>query len=309
MKSHAAVPIKNFECTLCGSSDFTILLRINKPDRFERAVGIPDNDYIRHWVQCLSCGVASNVHSPENLPRLKTLSTAYYDIDFRSELILERFQRIMNLPPDKSDNAQRVLRITAFVKRWFISAHQKLPAYLKIIDVGAGLGVFLSCFLNESRREGIAWQSTAVEPDSHAAQHLRALNQFEVCEVEFVGQPEFADYDLCTLNKVVEHIEYPVPFMQDISKVLSKERGLVYVEVPDAMTIHYREPQDNILGALHYHLYSFRSLSYLLKTSNLVPIRMERVVEPSGKITIVAFATIQSVFDHFAFEGGSWQRS
>jgi len=270
MKPRKTMGKENFECTLCGSCDFEILLRINGPDRFERAVGIADTDYVRYWVECQGCGVVSNVHSPENLSKLKTLSAAYYAIDFQSESVSEKFKRIINLPPHKSDNAQRILRITAFVRRWFLSTHQGRPAFLKIIDIGAGLGVFLSCFLDESRKEGITWQATALDPDPHAAQHLRSLKQFDVREVEFAGQSEFSGYDLCTLNKVLEHVENPVFFMQNISKLLSRERGLVYVEVPDAMTINYRDPQDNILGALHYHLYNFKSLSYLLSACGLL---------------------------------------
>jgi 2-polyprenyl-3-methyl-5-hydroxy-6-metoxy-1,4-benzoquinol methylase len=215
----------------------------------------------------------------------------------------------MNLPPDQSDNAQRILRITAFARRWFISDHQERSAILKIIDIGAGLGVFLSRFLEENRKEGIAWHATALEPDTHAARHLRSLKQFEVREVEFAGQTEFSGYDLCTLNKVVEHIEHPVSFLNHVSKLLSKERGLAYIEVPDVMTINYRNPQDNILGALHFHLYNFKSLSYLLKAANFVPIHMERILEPSGKITMTVFATIPSVFENLVIAGEPWQKS
>jgi hypothetical protein len=280
-----------------------MLLQINEPDRFERAIGISDINYVRHWVECRDCGVASNVHSPENLQKIKNLSTAYYDVDFRTESVSEKYQKIMTLPPHKSDNAQRVLRITAFAKRWFLNVHQELPALLKVIDIGAGLGVFLSRFLEENHKEGIIWHATALEPDPLAARHLRSLKQFEVREVEFAGQPEFSGYDLCTLNKVVEHIEHPVFFLQHVSKLLSDKRSFAYIEVPDVMTIKYRNPQDNILGALHFHLYNFKSLSYLLKAANFVPIHMERILEPSGKITMIVFATIPSVFENLAIAG------
>jgi hypothetical protein len=70
---------------------------------------------------------------------------------------------------------------------------------------------------------------------------------------------------------------------------------VIYVEVPDRRSIQFRPPNDNALGALHCHLYDPRSLSAVLEMAGLVPLSLERVFEPSGKLSVYAFATLPEV--------------
>lgn len=289
--------IKNVECSLCGAKDYTILLTINQPDRFEIALGISEAGYERHWVKCLGCGTALNISAPENKKILHSISSSYYEIDFQSASIADKYSEIMALPQEESDNAQRVLRIVKFTKKWFSMTTNNTKASRTVLDIGAGTGVFLSRFIEESEKNGIVWKGTAIEPDPLACMHLRSLNKFDVKEVTFTGQSAFFDYDLCTLNKVVEHIEKPDDFMKSVKNVLSRTRGLLYIELPDIMTIFYRSSSDNILGSMHCHLYDYSSVAYLLKESNFVLLHMSRIIEPSGKMTIVAFATLPSAFN------------
>lgn len=298
--------VKNFRCALCGFQASKTILKITKPDRFEIAQGISEKDYIRYWVECLGCGVASNVNFPQNVELLRSLSSSYYDVDFQSCSIADKYTEVMAMPPEKSDNTQRVFRIRDFAQKWFKNSKRNIKTPLTIIDIGAGTGVFLSRFIEECTKEAMTFKGVALEPDPSACRHLRSLSKFEVKEVAFSGQPEFSNYDLCTLNKVIEHIEYPVAFMRDIKNVLSKDMGLLYVEVPDMMTIFHRPASDNILGSLHFHLYDFRSLTYLLTVSDLVPLQMLRLLEPSGKKTMAAFATLPSTFNCLAESGGLW---
>jgi hypothetical protein len=51
---------------------------------------------------------------------------------------------------------------------------------LKVLDIGAGTGVFLSKFISEEAKLGRIWQGLAFEPDAMAATHLRTLEMFEV---------------------------------------------------------------------------------------------------------------------------------
>ena len=212
----------------------------------------------------------------------------------------------MALPLEKSDNAQRVLRIRDFTKRWFNIHTKEMENPHTVLDIGAGTGVFLSRFIEEFAKESVPWKGVALEPDRSAFEHLRSLGKFDAKEIAFTGQPEFSDYDLCTLNKIVEHIDNPVGFMKSVRNVLSIDRGLLYIEVPDIMTIFYRHFSDNILGSLHYHLYDFRSLAYLFNAAGFIPLYVSRLLEPSGKITVAAFATLTSTFRSLAEPGGLW---
>jgi SAM-dependent methyltransferase len=298
--------LRSFECSLCGAKACKILLTITQPDRFESALGISEKNYIRHWVECLGCGVALNINSPENVKLLQSLSTSYYEVDFKSGSIADKYSKIMALPLEKSDNAQRVFRIRDFTKRWFNIDTKEMETPHTVLDIGAGTGVFLSRFIEEFAKEGVTWKGVALEPDRLAFEHLRSLGKFDVKEMAFTGQPEFSNYDLCVLNKIVEHIDTPLSFMKNVRNVLSKDKGILYIEVPDIMTILYRCSSDNILGSLHYHLYGCRSLAFLLKESDFVLLHMSRIIEPSGKLSIEAFATLPSVLNVLVDSGRVW---
>lgn len=271
-------------CAVCGGRLARVLLRITEPDRFERHVGIAAAGYARSWVECGACGAATNVQAPENRARLETLAAGYYEVDLAGSSIGEKFAKVMALPPERSDNAQRVARVAAF-------AESRLPGEIsapRVLDIGAGTGVFLARFL--ARAGGRAWQGTAVEPDPIAAAHLRGLRRFEVIEGLYAPGPGLAGYHLVTLNKVVEHLPRPLELVRGAAQALEPRHGLLYLELPDKRTVFERPPSDNILGALHCHLYDAASIAALLGRAGLATLKTERLHEPSGKISVAAFA-------------------
>lgn len=291
--------LKTFKCTICTSENCTELLKITNPDRFELSMGIKSSGYTRHWVRCDKCGVAANIHTLTNLELIRNTSTSYYDVDLHSTSVAEKYAKVMALPLEKSDNYQRVKRIQFFLENWRqIFKLDKEP--LSLLDIGAGTGVFLARFLGEETLQGKTWRAVAVEPDPLASNHLKFLNKFEVIGTSYTGQNELRNFNFCTLNKILEHIENPAEFLNKLKKALSGENGIIYIEVPDLITLYHRPSSDNILGALHFHLYNFESLSYLLNLAGIVPIQINRIFEPSGKISLACFATLPSVVNQLA---------
>ena len=270
---------RGLRCSVCGAGLARELLRIPGPDRFERHVGIGDEDYERVWVECSSCGAATNVQKPENRRKLESIAAGYYEIDLAGGSVTDKYAKVMALPADKSDNAQRVLRIRAFLEA-------DRPGPGKVLDIGAGTGVFLSRFLEQAP----GWRGLAVEPDPDAAQHLRSLRRFQVVEGLFGPALGLADFDLVTLNKVVEHLPEPLGLVRAAAGALEPRSGVLYLELPDKLTASERAPSDNILGALHCHLYDSSSIVTLLQRAGLRPLKVERIFEPSGKISVYAFA-------------------
>lgn len=271
-------------CAVCGGSLGQELLRITKPDRFELFAGVEPEGYWRSWVECDDCGAATNVQIPENQAKLAALSAGYYEVDFAGSSIAEKFRKITTLPAERSDNAQRVKRVRNFMHSW---REKGFPG--RVLDIGAGTGVFLWGFLESA---GSRWAGVAVEPDPNAAEHLRTLGRFEVIEDIFEEHLGLSGFELVTLNKVVEHLPDPLMLVKAAATALTPE-GVLYVEVPDRLTIGRRPPNDNILGALHCHLYDPRSLGTLLMRTGLAILRIERVFDPSGKLTVAAFAVTQ----------------
>lgn len=283
-------------CLICGGALEQVLLEHDTPDRFELHVGIPTDGYRRVWRACGTCGSATNEHDPANLTRLASLSDSYYEVDFAGSNPAEKFARVMAMPSDRSDNAGRVERVFAMVWR----LHDGSSAPIRAVDVGAGLGVFLARLIDRGREVGLEFDATGVEPDPTAAAHLRSVGSFGVHEGLFTGQAKLADAELITLNKVVEHVAEPLPLLTQVAESLAPAAGLAYVEVPDVATIGNRPPSDNILGALHHHLYSPEGLALLLRRAGLHPLQVARVFEPSGKITVFGFAVHRGLLDRLA---------
>ncbi len=276
-----------FKCNICSGTKSLELLKICEPDRFERSVGIAATDYERFWIDCQTCGIATNILPLQSEEKLEAVRSSYYEVDFANSNIGEKYQFVMGLPAHKSDNAQRVQRIIEFVEYWFGSDDD-----LSVLDIGAGTGVFLSRFVE--RAEGKP-QCTALEPDPIAAEHLRGLKQFDVIEDMFLGQDTLKGFGLITLNKVLEHIADPVSFLKMVSSAMNQKNSAIYIEVPDKITTGLRPSNDNILGALHCHLYDPKGLAHVINSAGLDVIRLERVFEPSGKITVFGYATLPNV--------------
>ncbi len=272
------------KCSICASNITEIALSIYEPDRFEKHLGVSPLDYRRDWMRCHSCGVLQNFPPQDSIEKLSSLASAYYEVDFQGSSLTKKFELVMDLPKHKSDNALRVDRVLTFL--------ESLPTYqanspIKVLDIGAGTGVFLARMLRDARAS--KFEMLAVEPDPIAAEHLRSLNLFSVRNELFTGQADLKNFDLCTANKIVEHVSDPLPLVRQVANALT-ETGLFYIELPDELTITYRPPNDNILGPLHHHLYNRKSLDYLLTAAGMTPLTISRFFEPSGKISIAAFA-------------------
>ena len=283
----AALPAR--ECPLCEALLGEALLTIAQPDRFEKSVGIPAQGFWRVWRTCPGCGAAINQHKSANSEKVALIAQNYYEVDL-GDGIEAKYRLVMGLPEEKSDNASRARRVLEKVLA--IRALQQLarPDILRVADVGAGTGVFLAKLRQVCGERGIQLDAVAIEPDPIAAAHIRTLGIAQVCEDVLDERFSQTGFDLVTFNKVVEHIEIPGPVIEHGRRILSDSVGLLYIEVPDVLTIHQRDSSDNILGSLHHHLYALPTLDCLLRRSGLVPVELQRVVEPSGKLTVFGFS-------------------
>lgn len=279
-----------FECAICKGNAGREILHISQPDRFEQSIGVDTHGYHRRWVECCMCGAATNVLPQAAADKLSVLRSAYYEVDFANSNIGEKYGRVMALPASQSDNAGRVARIIDFAREWLWP--DTAP---RVLDIGAGTGVFLSLLIDQT---GGDWACVGLEPDPQAAAHLRQLGKFEVIEAMYQGQPELKDFGLITLNKVLEHISDPVPFLQIVAGSMRRDDSLLYIEVPDKLTTSLRPPSDNILGALHCHLYDPLSIGYLARAAGIEIVRIDRIREPSGKLTVYAFGALPEVIEN-----------
>jgi SAM-dependent methyltransferase len=187
---------------------------------------------------------------------------------------MERFHKIVGLPPEKSDNFQRV--------QWIenkIHMYQTRHSTSRLLDVGAGLGVFPF----EMARRG--WNTTVLEPALEFCTHLRNIGFHEVLQGFYKPNDVSETFQLITLNKVLEHIADPAVVLDQLKTALAPD-GLIYLEVPDGEAALRVGKDREEFFVEHLHVFSRNSLNRLLRDTSFIPIAEETLREPSGKFTL-----------------------
>jgi SAM-dependent methyltransferase len=188
--------------------------------------------------------------------------------------------KVITLPKGKSDNLERVLRIKDFISGNKLFAQEQTRS---VLDIGAGMGVFLYQFLDDS------WEGTALEPEPNACKHMRnVLMNAEIINGSLAQLPLENKYDLITMNRVLEHIYDQNIILLSLKKNL-KKNGIVYLELPDTESYYKDGPDNEAFGYGHYYVYSPKSLRLLTGKAGFETLEIKREVEPSGKFTIYAF--------------------
>jgi SAM-dependent methyltransferase len=187
------------------------------------------------------------------------------------------FERVISLPPARSDNAGRIARLRAFA-----TVHFGAGKTIKLLDVGAGLGVFPYVVKNAG------WQCTAIDPDARAVAHLRERVGVEALAADFMTFKGTDKYDIVTFNKVLEHVVDPVAMLRHAASFLAPG-GFVYVELPDGeMAARVGAGREEFFIE-HLHVFSFVSMAMLAERAGFTPLAVERLQEPSTKFTLRAF--------------------
>ena len=129
-------------CQVCGGELTRELIAIRSPDRFELHVGIESAGYVRRWMECDRCGAAINVYSGKVKEKLELLAAGYYAVDFKGTTIDKKYESVMALPPERSDNAMRVDRVHRFLDH---RMPNEKPCCAKALDIVAETGFFWQC--------------------------------------------------------------------------------------------------------------------------------------------------------------------
>ena len=264
-------------CRFCGARSHAHVARFDAPPRGETDFGIVN--YGRDLWQCGGCGHVVNRHSY----RLHEIYSGDYLGLTYGDRMAAAFRRVMTLRPDQSDNRQRVRRIVDFTTAWAFSG-------CRALDVGSGLGVFPAAF------KEAGWDCVALDPDPRAADHIRAAANVRSLVGDFLTlEPMKEDancFDLVTFNKVIEHVLAPAEMLRRSHRWM-KSDGAVYIELPDGEgALREAGPEREEFFIEHYDAYSAVSIILLIRHAGFVFRKLERIIEPSGKYTLAAFATV-----------------
>jgi len=254
-------------CPLCDADGLVEAFRYDSAPEGETRFDLGGQAYRRRYLRCGRCG---HYLSDHQLDLTSLYDGAYMDATYAGDRLNATYDRIMALPPERSDNAARVARIT-----------DRLPPG-RVLDVGSGLGVF------PARMREAGWQVTALDPDARAVAHARARIGVDAVQADFLTAEDLGRYDLLTLNKVLEHVEDPVRMLARAHASLAPG-GTVYVELPDGEGAAAEGPGREEFFIEHLHVFSMTSTCLLATRAGFVAQSVERLREPSSKYTLCAF--------------------
>jgi len=195
--------------------------------------------------------------------------------------IRSNYKRIMALGPKDSDNSGRVNLVIEFAQNHF-SAH---TSPLRILDIGSGLGVFLGKIIQKTD-----WQCTALETDPRFAIHASENLRIETVTSDYLNLNWDRQFDIITLNKVLEHVEEPLKMLQKCVLDLAPG-GFLYIELPDGESaVSDKEGFEREEFFIeHFHIFSMASMELLNSRTGLQSQSLERIREPSKKYTLRSF--------------------
>jgi len=230
--------------------------------------------YKRKIFQCKVCLHHKALHKIDT----KKFYSKNYSVISHGKNIEEKFKKILNLNK-KSDNYFRVIRFLEFFKR---IKNKKI----NFLDVGSGLSIFLYTLSKK-----VKWNIEGIEPDLNFVNFAKEKLKLNVTRQTLEKNKNTKQYDIISLNKVIEHVENPILFLKKINKIL-KKNGYVYIEVPDgesASKIKNGKNREEFYVD-HLHIFSLKSLATCIKHANFKLLKIDKISEPSGKLTIFAFA-------------------
>jgi SAM-dependent methyltransferase len=265
-------------CIFCSGSEYDDVFNFKKPPKLETIFNLTNlTDYQR---KIISCKVCNHMYSTHTMDLQSLYSGEYNQSTYKNlEGMNTTFQKIINLPHEKSDNWGRGERINTFIQSAF-------PEYrsqeLKLLDIGSGLGVFPWLMKNNS------YKVTALDPDSNAIEHIKNNVGVSTIIGDFLKLDITEKYNIITLNKVLEHVYNPIEMLSKAKNCLESD-GVIYVEVPDG-EVAMKDGEDREEFVIdHIHIFSLSSLTLMANKSGLEIVEIERLQEPSTKYTLRAF--------------------
>lgn len=267
------------KCLACGNSNFRKPFTVTRHDPYR--ILVDDTAPFAKYHECLEC--EAMIFEGDYRVEQVYDSGGYYGVEGSPlDFLRKRFEQVVNLPPERSDNVARVTRIRDFLSTT-VGFKDGAPSSLRVADVGAGMGVFLHRFI-DSR-----WSGTAIEPDPCACQFIKEVQpSIEVLNGYSSSVVHNQKYHLITLNRVLEHVTSPQQLLLE-EKSRLEEGGLIYIEVPDTLSFYHDGPNNEAFGYTHFIIFSPLTLATILRGTDIEIVHLNRVVEPSGKFTLYAF--------------------
>lgn len=273
------MPLKH-ECPICKELSGVCIHTYNKKPEGETEFQLVEGSgYHREIFLCRTCGHYRSFHEMN----MSTLyESSYVDSTYGGlDGIRSNYKRIMDLDPKDSDNSGRVNLVIEFAQNHFTDRSLRL----RVLDIGSGLGVFLGKIIQSTD-----WECTALETDPRLAIHTSENLGIETITSDYLKLNWDRQFDIITLNKVLEHVENPAEMLNKCTSNLAPN-GFIYIELPDGESAVSDQEgfQREEFFIEHHHAFSMTSMELLTQKSGLRSLNFESVREPSSKYTLRGF--------------------
>jgi SAM-dependent methyltransferase len=247
--------LDKMQCRLCGQGSLSTLHREDFVELQEGYAASRMNTFA--YLLCTNCGLVQvePVPSPEALAR-------YY-----------RYAPVAGLDHE-------ILRTVK--DRYYqttIDFLTRLPAFRpkRIFEVGAASGYLLH------RLSGVFQaQAAGIEPSEESIRWAR--NEFGVEllpgmieELDLKAHQFMATFDLIVCCSVLEHVAWPLTFMQKAGEML-RDGGYIYIEVPSLRHPQERELTEKVVQPFHLCYYTPASIALLGAKAGLACLHVEEVL-------------------------------
>jgi len=264
-------------CLICRSGKYETVFTYDKPDRYERAVGIGSAGYWRKWVRCMDCGFYYSLYSRRDdaIDRLYAFTYRSEASSWRENNVEDVFERIISLPPEKSETKCRVQWIKSQLELlWASGMVEKGSPPYRLLDIGGATGVMAYEFRDHE------WRTQIIDPSE---QGTFVQTKYGIPYVKDYYKPGCFEepFELITLCYVVEHLRDPVSFLKLIRADM-RPHSLVFLEVPDAAHFTHRSQEDDIFNSCHLWMFSPGTLIALLDLCGFEAFSMVRTKTVRG---------------------------
>ena len=250
----------------CKNSNYNLIFSYFSKPKNEKKFDIRGK-YKRFFYECLKC---KHIFASHHFKLSNIYNQDYLDLTYKNiKGVSYRFNEIINLPFSHSDNKKRAKRIHNFLKK-----------RSNLLDIGSGIGVFLY----EMKKKG--HNVLGQEMDKRYSVFLKKKN-LTIMNKRLTKLNLKKNFDIITLNKVLEHLKNPISLLLKIKNFLSVN-GIVYIEVPDANS----KVKGKFCGEFcldHLQLFTKKSLNDLMNVAGYKTLNVQNIIEPSGKYTIFGF--------------------
>ena len=216
----------NYRCNICDTHSLSnVLASYDSLDRWQVAAGIAPKASNREWILCDYCGSIQNIMSGPDLNALTKQNSQYYKVDFDLSALRKKYSTITALPNIRSDNYHRCLRVFSAIQQVLLSRYVDT---FQVLDVGAGLGIFLDRLSDMFSDLSFMVNCHAIEPDPLAHSFLTMQKRHTCHHTTFGKFASSHKFNLVTFNKVLEHTLDPVNLLIKAKDLLLDSRSIIY---------------------------------------------------------------------------------